>query len=173
MFQVGDVIVYGGHGVSRIITQENRIVDGKKISYFVLEPMGQPSARFYVPAENPAALKKLRHVIKKEEVHEILDSVVILDDDWIEDEKQRKKRYGELTHGSDYSSLLQMIVSLYRHRERLSLQGRKLHLCDENFLRDVVKMIDAEFTLALGLEPGEVGAYIEEELRKRRLNTTL
>ena len=173
MFQVGDMVVYGGHGVSSIIALEERSVDGRRIRYFVLEPMGQNNARYYVPAENPAALKKMRHVINKEKVYELLDSVAVQADRWLEDDKQRKQYYTELIHGGDHAALMQMIGSLYRHKEKQMQLGRKLHLCDETFLRDAVKIMDAEFSLALGIDQGEVGKYIEEELRERREKMSL
>lgn len=51
MFQVGDQVVYGIHGICQILDLEERTVDRKKIKYFALEPMDQPGARFFVPSE--------------------------------------------------------------------------------------------------------------------------
>ena len=38
--------------------------------------------------------------------------------------------------------------------------GRKLHLCDENFMRDAEKLLNAEFSLVLNIAPNEVEGYI-------------
>ena len=37
MYHVGDVVVYGIHGVCHITAEEVRLVDRKRIRYFVLE----------------------------------------------------------------------------------------------------------------------------------------
>lgn len=62
MFQVGDKVVYGMHGVCVIAGTECRRVDKKNMEYLVLEPVGQDGARFLVPAQNAAVLGKLHPV---------------------------------------------------------------------------------------------------------------
>lgn len=87
MFQIGDLVTYGIHGVCRIVDQEERTVEHRKIRYLVLTPLEQTAA------------------------------------------------------------------------------GRKLHLCDDNFLRDAERLINGEFSLILGIDPGQVGGYVRDALR--------
>ena len=141
-------------------------MDRKKIKYFVLEPIEQPGARFYVPSENPAALAKLRHIISRQELEDLLNSEEIRVNCWIADENQRKQRYRELINSSDRVALLQMIGTLHQHKKDQVAAGRKFHLCDENFLRDAEKLLNAEFSLVLGIHPSEVGGYILSALDK-------
>ena len=55
MFQLGDQVLYGIHGVCRIAELEVKRVDRKNVEYFVLVPVVQPAARYYVPTGNAAA----------------------------------------------------------------------------------------------------------------------
>lgn len=160
MFQIGDQVVYGIHGICRIIDLEERTVDRKKIPYFVLEPVEQPGARFYVPSQNPAALAKLRRIMDREELETLLASQQIRQNCWINDENRRKQRYRELIGSGDRVALLQMINTLHQHKKEQSAAGRKFHLCDENFLRDAERIFNAEFSVVLGIQPSEVGSYI-------------
>ena len=160
MFQIGDQVVYGIHGVCRIIGLEERTVDRKKIRYFALEPLDQPGARYFVPSENPAALSKLRHLISREDLENLLASTEIRETCWIADENQRKQRYRELINSSDRVALLRMINTLHQHKKAQAEAGRKFHLCDENFLRDAEKLLNAEFSLVLNIQPTEVEGYI-------------
>lgn len=160
MFQVGDKVAYGIHGICQILDVEERKVDGKIRSYFALEPMNQPGSRYYIPVDNPAAVAKLRHIISPEGLEELLHSPQVHTDCWIEPENSRKQRYRELISSCDRAELLQMISSIYRHKKEQVALGRKLHLCDENFLRDAEKLLNAEFSLVLGIEPSEVKTYI-------------
>lgn len=164
MFQVGDQVVYGIHGVCRIVDLEERIVDRKKIRYFALEPLDQPGAKFYVPSEKPAALAKLRHVISREELDALLSSTQIRESCWIADENRRKLRYRELISTGTRDELLQMVGTLHHHKKEQLAAGRKFHLCDENFLRDAEQLLNAEFALVLGIQPSEVGKYILDAL---------
>lgn len=160
MYQIGDRVVYGSHGVCTIVSEEERLIDRKRIRYFVLEPIHQSTAQYLVPAENPAALAKLRHLISKEELSALLASSEIRESCWIPDENVRKQRYRELITSSDRVALLRMINTLHQHKVRQVEAGRKFHLCDENFLHDAEKLLTAEFSLVLGIEPSEVEGYI-------------
>jgi RNA polymerase-interacting CarD/CdnL/TRCF family regulator len=60
MFEIGNLVMYGIHGVCKIVDKELRTIDRKKMEYLVLEPVDQTGAKFYVPTHNAAALAKLR-----------------------------------------------------------------------------------------------------------------
>lgn len=164
MLHVGSQIVYGIHGVCSIIDIEVRTVDRKKVEYFVLAPNEQPSARFYVPMRNEAALSKLRPLLSKDELEALLSSANTFNDCWIPDENRRKQKYRELINGADRAALISMIRALRHHKEEQLAAGRKFHLCDENFLRDAQKLLSSEFSLVLGISQAEVDAYIENRL---------
>ena len=166
MFQVGDQVVYGIHGVCRILAEEERRVDRKRVKYFALEPLDQPGTRYYVPSENPVALAKLSRVLEKDALIELLTSERIRENCWIADENQRKQRYRELITSGDRVALLQMISTLHQHKKEQAAAGRKLHLCDDNFLKDAEKLLNSEFSLVLGIQLSEVGNYIQSVLEQ-------
>ena len=160
MFQIGDFVVYGIHGVCRIVETEERTVDYKQVSYFVLEPAEQSGARYLIPMHNHAALGKLRPVLSREELNDLLRSEAVHVQEWIPDENRRKQTYRELIGSGDRAALIRMVGALHRHRAVQAAAGRKFHLCDENFLRDAEKILNAEFSMVLGIEPGQVENYI-------------
>ncbi len=160
MYKIGDFVVYGIHGVCRMIEIEERTVDRKVVSYYVLEPREQPGSRYLVPMHNQAALAKLRPVLSKQELSELLRSEEVQAREWIDDENRRKQLYRELIVSGDRAALIRMVGALHRHKKEQAAAGRKFHLCDENFLRDAEKILNAEFSMVLGIEPGQVGSYI-------------
>ncbi len=160
MYQIGDHVVYGVHGVCRILETEERRVDRKTVSYYVLEPIEQSGARYLIPMHNQAALSKLRPVLSQDELNALLRSDEVRAQEWIADENRRKQLYRELIVSSDRAALIRMVGALHHHRAQQEAAGRKFHLCDENFLRDAEKILNAEFSLVLGIEPGKVGNYI-------------
>lgn len=162
MIQIGDQVLYGIHGVCRIIGTELRSVDRRKVEYFILEPLSKSDACFYVPTQNQAALSKLQPLLDAQALRDLLTSEQANRDSWIPDEGRRKNRYRELINCGDRAAIVSMVRSLYRHRQTQAEMGRKFHLCDENFLRDAEKLLSSEISLVLGIAPNEIPAYLQE-----------
>lgn len=164
MFSIGDMVVYGIHGVCRIADIECRSVDQKAIEYYVLEPVNPPVAKFYVPTQNPVAVAKMRKVLTKEDLIALLESHQIRENNWIADENARKDAYRQLITRADCAELIPMIRALYIHKQEQLAAGKKFHLCDENFLKDAQRLICAEVSQVLGIAPEEVGPYIQSKI---------
>ena len=161
MYRIGETVVYGIHGVCTVTELEIKTVDRQKVQYYVLEPLEQPGARYYIPTHNPAAVAKLSPLMTRAELASLLEDRRIPEGTWITDENQRKQRYRELIAGSNRSAVLAMVRALRAHKAEQLAQGRKFHLCDENFLRDAEKLLCAEFSVVLGLSQQEAAAYLE------------
>ena len=164
VYQQGDQVVYGIHGVCVIHEITQQTVNRKRVEYYVLVPLNQPDARFYVPTQNQAAASKMRPLLKKDEIDALLKLDALENDCWISDENQRKQYYRELIVSGDRARLIGMIRSLYLHKENQLKQGRKFHMCDENFLRDAEKLLSSEFAFVLGIPQSDVGQYIQERM---------
>ncbi len=165
MFQIGDKVVYGVHGVCVITDQEERVIDRKKRTYLALEPVVQDGSRFLVPTHNASAMAKLRPMLNAVELDILLKSEIVHQDSWIRDENQRKNTYRELIGSGDRVKLMQMVSTLYRHKATQSAAGRKVHLCDDNFLRDAEKLLAGEFAIVLNMEPDQAKQYLRSYLK--------
>ncbi len=164
MYQIGDRVVYGIHGVCCVANLENRMVDGVPRVYLVLEPVGQNGSRFLVPSHNAAAMGKLRPMLSREQIPGMLRSALVHTDRWIQEENRRKQAYRELFSCSDSEKLMQMVCTLYRHKRVRLSAGRKVHQCDDNFLRDAEKLLSGEIALAMEMEYDRARSYLREEL---------
>lgn len=160
MYQIGDFVVYGIHGVCRILDIEDRKIDKKLVSYYVLEPTVQSETRYMVPVQNEIAVGKMRPILTREELNALLHSPQIWENAWVSEENQRKQLYRELITSGDREALLRMVCTLYQHKEALASAGKKFHLCDENFLRDAERLLSSEISLVLQIEQSQVGAYV-------------
>ena len=163
MYQIGQKIVYGIHGVCCIVDLVEKKIDRKTICYFVLEPIDQPGSRYYVPSENQAALAKLRPLSTKEELQSLLTSP-LAENGWIPDENRRKQYYRELVSSVNLKAMIDMIRCLRLHRRQQMEQGRKFHQCDENFLRDAQKLLSTEVAMVMEIPDDQVETYLQTEL---------
>jgi len=160
MYQVGQKIVYGIHGVCCIVDLEKKKIDRKTICYFVLEPIDQPGSRYYVPSENQTALAKLRPLSTKEELQSLLTSP-LAENGWIADENRRKQYYRELVSSVNLKAMIDMIRCLRLHRRQQMELGRKFHQCDENFLRDAQKILSTEIAMVMEIPNDKVDTYLQ------------
>ncbi len=166
MYQIGDRVIYGIHGVCMVVDQEERTIDRKRHTYLALEPIGQDGSRYLIPTHNEAAMAKLRPMISGEDFASLLESQEVRADGWIRDENLRKQTYRELISSGDRVKLMQMVHSLYAHKAAQSAAGRKCHLCDENFLRDAEKLLASEAAIVMDLEPDAARQYIRNKLKE-------
>lgn len=166
MFCIGDQVMYGNHGVCRIDSIQERTVDRNQVSYFVLMPLEQSQTLFYVPTHNQAALSKMRPLLSRSALLELLSSDALQEDCWIPEENRRKLRYKELVGSGDFLSMAQMVHTLHRQK-RLALEaGRKFHLCDENFLRDAQRILESELSAVLQIPREQVHDVVQDRMKK-------
>ncbi len=166
MYQIGEKVLYGVHGVCCVVDREQRAIDRKKIVYLVLEPLGQPGSRYMVPVENKVAMSKLSPMLSREELDALLDGDALVPGGWIADENQRKQYYRELISSGNRIALMQMCHALYLHRDAQLAAGRKVHMCDENFLRDAEKLLCGEISLIMEVDFDEAKRYFKEHLHQ-------
>lgn len=165
MYEIGEKVVYGVHGVCCVTDIEKRLADGKHLTYLVLEPVETDGSKYMLPTHNASAMGKLRNLLAREELEAILESEEVRADCWIQNENHRKQSYRELLGGGDCARLMRMVHSVYKHRLSQAAAGRKCHLCDENFLRDAERLLAGEIAVVMEMEPRQAIQYVREGLR--------
>lgn len=164
MFEIGELVVYGAHGVCSVSRMQDQIIDRKKKTYLVLKPLRGKSTEYFAPTGNPAAMAKLLPLVTRERLELLLSSDQIRTADWIPDENRRKQTYRELMSAGSREKLMQAVYTLYQQKKYQHAAGKKLHLCDENFLHDAEKLLAEEIESVMELDsPGAI-AYLREKL---------
>ncbi len=164
MYQLGDQVVYGIHGVCTVTKVEKQMVDRKFITFLVLEPIGQEGTRYLIPAENETAMKKIHPVLTREQLDVLIHSEQIRSGIWNRDENARKQSYRELICSDDRVSIMRALWVLYRQKKEQELAGKKLHQADENFLRDAEKLLAGEIGVIMNLQADQAKAYLRKQL---------
>lgn len=165
-FQSGDMVVYGIHGVCRVVGTQERTVDRKCVEYYVLVPTHQSDAAFYVPMHNPAAVSKMRSILSKEALTALLQSEEIKADCWILNEAARKDKYRAMITRADCAELIRMLRALHLHKQEQLAAGKKQHLCDENFMKDAERVIRSEVSAVMEIPPEAVGEFLRSKIEE-------
>lgn len=166
MFQLGELVVYGVHGVCRVSQIQEQVVDRVPRQYLVLEPVSKGGSQYMVPMHNAVAMSKLTQLLSPKELEELFQNDAVYKSNWIPDENRRKQFYREQSGAVDRQTLMQTIHTLYTHRDGLREQGKKLHVCDENFLHDAEKVLSGEIAAVLSLNAQEALQYLRNHLKQ-------
>ena len=164
MYQVGERVIYGIHGVCNVLQPKVECVKGKEITYLALKQTGQEGARFYVPVHNAVAMGKLHKIPSKDEVMMLLHTAAEGQRNWISEEITRKQIYRELINSGECEKLVNMIAILYRHKQEQSALGKKMHLCDENFLRDAEKILSGLISIVMNKSISDARQFLKDSL---------
>ena len=81
-------------------------------------------------------------------------------DGWIPDENRRKQQYRTILSSGDLAAQLMMLKMLRIYCARQQEIGKKLHICDDNFMRDVQKIIAGEVAVVLEVSMAEALASL-------------
>ena len=102
MYQLGEFVVYGVHGVCLVSQIQERRVDRMTQQYLVLEPIGRGGSQYLVPMHNPAAMSKLSPLMTPQELEGLLSSESVKTDCWIPEENRRVRQPGEIDADGTY-----------------------------------------------------------------------
>lgn len=165
LFKVNDTVLYGSHGVCLIADISPKEFCGKTKEYYTLRPVYENKSVIFVPADNAALKAKMRRILSTSEIYSIIRSMPDEENIWIENDTERKEKYSEILKNGNRRALMQMIKTIYIHRESLKAKGRKLRSSDERLFNDAEKMLYEEFAHVLNISRDEVLPFILEQIK--------
>jgi len=169
MFEIGEYIIYGNHGVCRVEDIGSLDIPGidKSRKCYTLQPVFSKASTLYTPVDNDKVL--MRRVMTNEEAMELMEQIPDIPLLWIENDKQREEVYKEALRSHDCANWIKIIKTLYvRRQERLS-QGKKLTFTDEKYLNIAKNCLYGELSIALDLEKDKIEDLINERLEQLNL----
>ena len=164
MYQVNESVLYGMQGVCKIVEIVKRNFDQKICEYYVLQPVYDEKATIFIPTQSEKLTAKMRHVLTKQEVFDIIREMPEQQPNWIENESARKERYQQILAEGDCGELVKIIKALYLYQQQLQEKGKKLHIADEHFLKDAEKVLYDEFAHVLDMKREQVLPFILDQL---------
>lgn len=161
VWQVGDTLVFGIHGVCQITgIQQN--MDGTRD--YVLEPVYDARTRLLVPMSSEVLLDKMHPVLDRKQVDAFISTIPERPLMWVEKPTARKEIYHAVLRKGDRVELSRVIKTLHVQEKRMQAKGKHLYRSDEQVLTDATRMLYQEFAFAIGIEPSEVEDYIKQKL---------
>ena len=163
-FVKGQYVVYATNGLCCVedIKYISFISGEKEKLHYVLKPVKGSSSVIYVPADNDNLMAKMRPAMTKEDIDSLLFSIKDKHLAWEEDRKVRVDNFHDILINGVSEDLLLMISCIYIKKQDLIALNKTLPASDSKMLENAEKLVEEEFSFALGIEPSEVGKYIRD-----------
>lgn len=160
MFEVGDYIIYGLNGVCKVeeVGPMKSSSDLSDKLYYTLLPVYVSGSRIITPVDNKKV--KMRTIITKPEVMELINNMKQCEPLWIEDDREREEIYKQAIKDSNSFALIRMIKALYLRRESRLAEGKKATASDEKYFKLAEESLYGEFAIALDMDRKDVSEYI-------------
>ncbi len=165
MYNKGDYVVKANIGICVIddIIVKKLTESSAKKEYYVLIPIDEVKARFFVPTMQES-VSNMRPVLSKEEAWKLIKAIPDIEISWIENDKMREKVYKKAMKSNDPVELISIIKNMFlRSREREN-QGKKPTSIDERYFSMAEKMLYSELAHALGVECSEMRGIIDRTI---------
>lgn len=166
-YQIGEHVVYGSSGVCKIeeIRRGYRLMDDiPPADYYVLKPLSSASSTVFVPLGSDTASKKMRPVLSKSEIDELIASVGTDAIYWIDDRKERLSAFRAVLQQGDRRDQILLIRCILLRVRELEAKRRHLATADSDILQAAQRAVREEFAFALGLRPDAVPEYVRNGL---------
>lgn len=164
MYSINDTVLYGANGVCRVSDICQKEFSGTAKDYYILRPISNEALTIFVPVNNKLLTDKIKRILSQKEICELISSLSNEPISWIEDDMERKEHYRSVLLSGNRRETLKMIRELYIHKQEQQSKGKKMHLSDEQFLKEAEKLLYSEFSLVLNIKEDEVPSFIAERM---------
>lgn len=164
MFQAGDVIVCGSHGVCRVekVGPLSSSVADKDRIYYTLRPLYERGSVVFTPVDNQKMV--IRPVISRERALELIDGIKEAEGLGIQDEKKREDDYKEALKTCRTEELVKMIKTIYARGRSRAARGKKATDADSRYFKLAEDYLYGELAVSLGMERDQVKAFIQDRI---------
>lgn len=166
MFEIGDYVVNANNGICRIedIVHLDISMSGKDRPYYLLIPVEEKNAKVYIPADG--ANNRIRKVMNKKEAWKIIDAIPLIEEMWIDNDKQREQIYKEVIYSCEPVKLISIIKSMYHRKQQRNAQGKKNTAVDERYFKLAENNLYMELAFAMGKNKNDMQLLITERMKK-------
>ncbi len=169
MYHIGDLILYGGTGVCKVV--DIKALDGpgteNQQPFYVLEPLYQKLTLFA-----PVGTTKvyMRPIISKNEAERLIDMIPTIRAEAFHSRILREltERYEASLNTHDCAELIELSMSLYAKKQSVEQEKRKFGAVDERFMKRAEDLLFGELAAALDIPKESVPAYISQRIGEER-----
>lgn len=162
MYQVGDLVIYGGKGVCRVEAVGRLTMAGvdREQEYYTLTPLYR-NGKIYTPVDNGVFM---RPILSRKEAEELVRTIPKIQPTICKERNPRllEEFYQEQLRSYSCDSMVRVIKSAYGKNQARRAQGLKPGQVDERYMRRAEELLYGELAAALEMDRDQVRGYISE-----------
>ena len=168
MYQIGDLILYGGTGVCRVtdvVSRKTSRTEPERL-YYILSPLYQ-TGTITTPVDNDKVFT--RPVISRDEAMDLIDQIPSIQPEvyYNQNLQQLENHYRTAMEDHDCLSLLRLTMSTYRKKVEREEKKLKFGAVDRRYMERAENLLYGELAVALGIARENVQDFIAQRLRSR------
>ncbi|PAV28064.1 CarD family transcriptional regulator [Virgibacillus profundi] len=147
MFSVGDLIIYSTHGLCEIVEISDKTLNNVTRTYYVMHPIDDPKLKISSPVDNEKAT--MHPIMEKEEANGVLESFQEPGIQWIDDSRQRNKKFQGIVNTGDRHDISNLINTLMRKEQEIRKDNKKMSIQDRKVLEQTQSIMFTELAVSL------------------------
>lgn len=161
MYQIGEMIIYGGEGVCRVEAVGPLAMSGIKGSkhYYTLAPLYR-EGKIYAPVDTNVFM---RPILSRAEAEELIRHIPDIQAAACTERNPRLlgEYYQEMIRSRSCVSMVRLIKTAYMKRQARQARGSKPGQVDERYMKRAEELLYGELAVALDIPRDEVGGQID------------
>ncbi len=166
MYNIGDLIIYGNHGVCKVEAVSTPEICGidKNSLYYTLCSLYHKE-RIFTPVDTNVFM---RPVITYEEAQQLISLIPSIVESVYNNRRMKlmEEHYQEFMQTHECSDLIRLLKSIYAKKIIVLGQGKRLGQIEERFMRRAEDLLFGEFSAALDIPKESVKSYIDEKVKE-------
>ena len=164
MLNLGEIVIYNTHGVCKVCEIIQKEFAGVIKDYYVIKPINGSKSCVYLPTDNEVSLSKVRPILDKRTILNLIDDIPNQFIDWIENDNERKVIFSNIIKDGDRNMLIALIKVILKQKNILKAKKKKLHASDEQSLKEAETLLYEEISYVLDLDRQEVYNMLKDKL---------
>lgn len=164
MYKVGDLIIYSAHGLCRIQDISEKNVGGKTRTYYVMNPLEDAQLTISIP--KAIGEKNMKSLMEEEEAQTILQSFQNAGIPWVEDARDRNKKYSAIVKTGERDEISRVANTLMRKEDELQKENKKLSEQDRKLLESIQIILFKELAVSLDKSMEEIEEIVESMVKQ-------
>lgn len=146
MFNIGDLIIYSGHGICQIDDICEKTYHDETKNYYVLHPVTDSRLSISTPVDNKSVI--MLELLDNDEAEELLNSFKLPGAEWIEKDHQRNQTYTEIINNGNRLEISKIINTLMRRGNDAEKNNKKLYVQDRKLLAATQSILFHELAIS-------------------------
>lgn len=148
MYNIGDLIIYSGHGICKVDNICDKTYFGNTQTYYVLQPLeNNHQLTISIPVDNEKVI--MSRLIQSNQAEEILASFKSLGVNWIENNHLRIQVYNDIVKTGNRNNIAKVANTLIRKKHELEMKEKKFGEQDKHLLISIQNILFKELAISL------------------------